>query len=90
MHKTYIPKEYSCSSSQDIHLTVTRFNNKQQNKNLAPLLGKQKWNSHSSQPTPRAAKSLAPEPSSLFVEPQEKNPLNVSSLALSDSIPVQY
>ena len=54
---------------------VTSYNNKQQNKNLAPLLGKQKWNSHSSQPTPRAAKSLALEPSSLFVEPEEKNPL---------------
>ena len=40
MHKTFLPKEYSFSSSQDTHPIVTRFNNKQQNKNLEPLLGK--------------------------------------------------
>ena len=42
--------------------------------NLAPMLGKQKWRSCSSQPTPRVTKLLAPEPSSLFIEPQEQNP----------------
>ena len=43
--------------------------------NLEPMLGKQKWRSScSSQPTPRAAKLLDPEPLSMFVEPQEQNP----------------
>ena len=42
--------------------------------NLALMLGKQKWRSCSSQPTPRATKLLAPKPPSLFAEPQEKNP----------------
>ena len=41
--------------------------------NLAPTLGKKRWISCSSQPTPKAAKLLAPEPSILFAEPQEKN-----------------
>ena len=36
---------------------------------------KQRWNSCSTQPTPRASKLLAPKPPSLFVEPQEKNSL---------------
>ena len=57
--------------------------------NLAPTLGKQMWRSCSSQPTPRATKLLAPEPLSLFTKPQEQNPLNAPSLALSDLIPVQ-
>ena len=51
------------------------------------MLGKQRRNSCSTQPTPRAAKSLSPEPPIMFVGPQEKNPLNVPSLALSNSIP---
>ena len=37
------------------------------------MLEKQKWRSCFSQPTPRAAKLLAPEPLILSVEPQEKN-----------------
>ena len=47
---------------------------KTQNKNLAPMLEKQKWKSCSSQPTPRAAKLHSPKPPSMFVEPQEKIP----------------
>ena len=42
--------------------------------NLAPMLGKQKWRSCSSQSTSRVAKLLAPEPPSMFAKPQEKNP----------------
>ena len=61
--------------SYNTHSIVTKIDNKQQNKNLAPMLGKQRWNSRSIQPTPRASKSLPPEPSILFIEPQEKNPL---------------
>ena len=41
---------------------------------LAPMLGKQKWRSCFSQPTPIASKLLAPEPPIMFTEPQEKNP----------------
>ena len=36
------------------------------------MRGKQKWGSPSSQPTLRASKLLALEPSSLFTKPQEK------------------
>ena len=54
--------------------------------NMAPMLGRQKWRICSSQPTPREAKLLAPKPPSLFAEPQEKNPPNARSHALSDSI----
>ena len=53
------------------------------------MLGKQKWRSCSSQPTPRVAKLLAPEPPSLFAEPQEKKSFNAPSLAFTNSIPVQ-
>ena len=52
------------------------------------MQGKLKWNSRSSQLTPRAAKSLSLEPLNLFAEPQEQNPLNAPSLTLSDSIPI--
>ena len=55
--------------------------------NLAPTLGKQKWRSCSSQPTPRAAKLLAPEALSLFVEPQEKNPSMCHLLHFTDVKP---
>ena len=41
---------------------------------MAPTLGKQEWICCSSQPTPKVAKLLAPEPPIMFVEPQEKNP----------------
>ena len=36
------------------------------------MLGKQKWISCSSQPTPREAKLIATERLSLFAEPKEK------------------
>ena len=70
-----MPRSIVVIQSYNIHSTITKIDNKQQNKNLAPMLGKQRWNSRSTQPTPRASKSLAPEPSSLFTEPQEQNPL---------------
>ena len=54
---------------------VTRFSNKKQNKKLAPILGKQKWNICSSQPTPRAARSLAPEPSKCLLNQKRKTHL---------------
>ena len=57
--------------------------------NLEPMLGKQKWRSCSSQPTPRAARLLSPEPSILFVEPQEKNPSTHHLLHSHNLIPVQ-
>ena len=37
------------------------------------MLGKQKWRIYSFQPTPKAAKLLAPESLSLFAEPKEQN-----------------
>ena len=58
--------------------------------NMEPLSRKRKWNSFSSKPAPIAANSLAPESPSLFIEPQDKNPLNAPSLALSYSIPNQW
>ena len=53
---------------------------------MPPLLGKHKWNSRSFQPTPIETKYFAPEPPSMFDEPQEKTPLNAPSLALSNSL----
>ena len=60
----------------------TRIIHKKQSRNLAPMLGKQKWRSCSSQQTPRAAKLLTWEPPSLFVEPKYKKYLNAISLAI--------
>ena len=37
--------------------------------NLAPTLGKQKWRSCSSKPTPRAAKLIAPKPPKQILKP---------------------
>ena len=51
------------------------------------MLGKQKRRIFSSQPTPRAAKLLALEPLSLFVEPQEKNILMHHLLHYTDVNP---
>ena len=39
------------------------------------MLGKSEWKNRSSQPTPRVAKLLAPEPLIPFAEPQEQIPL---------------
>ena len=68
MHKQYCEEIQLEFNISHVHPTTYKIIHKKQSRNLEPMLGKQKWRSCSSQPTPRASKLLAPEPPSLFSE----------------------